>query len=119
MYWFGEKVYLADHVLHLSVSPALLSKILGSENVYCETVWLADIGLAKTFFLSIIPRLGQSNDGIFFFTLLATHDFSFRLVYVSTYYSIKVQGFVRKKKCKYDLAFLCLSLLRSSEFTKA
>ena len=66
MFWFGEKVYLADHVLHLSVSPALLSKILGSENVYCETVWLADIGLAKTFFLSIIPRLGQSNDGIFF-----------------------------------------------------
>ena len=43
MFWFGEKVYLADHVLHLSVSPALLSKILGSENVYCETVWLADM----------------------------------------------------------------------------
>ena len=81
--------------------------------------WPADIGLAKTFFLSIIPRLGQSNDVIFFFTLLATHDFSFRLVYVCTYYSIKVQGFVRKKKCKYDLAFLCLSLLRSREFTKA
>ena len=59
--------------------------------------WPADIGLAKTFFLSVIPRLGQSNDVIFFFTLLATHDFSFRLVYVSTYYSIKVQGFVRKK----------------------
>ena len=35
--------------------------------------WPADIGLAKTFFLSVIPRLGQSNDVIFFFTLLATH----------------------------------------------
>ena len=82
--------------------------------------WPADIGLAKTFFLSIIPRLGQSNDVIFFFTLLATHDFSFRLVYVCTHYSIKVQGFVRKKKIvSMTWLFLCPSLLRSREFTKA
>ena len=67
--------------------------------------WPADIGLAKTFFLSIIPRLGQSNDVIFFFTLLATHDFSFRLVYVCTYYSIKVQGFVRKKNVSMTWLF--------------
>ena len=67
--------------------------------------WPADIGLAKTFFLSVIPRLGQSNDVIFFFTLLATHDFSFRLVYVSTYYSIKVQGFVRKKNVSMTWLF--------------
>ena len=67
--------------------------------------WPADIGLAKTFFLSVIPRLGQSNDVIFFFTLLATHDFSFRLVYVCTYYSIKVQGFVRKKNVSMTWLF--------------